>query len=249
VGVHQALFQLGRWRVAGAGGGDHFVGRGAAGIQRVDLVHRHAAVGAGGDGEEGFLRGFRAFSFRDAEVVPGGVFDVVGVDRLVELELGGGAGVVAGVVEGQATLPVVGLARGVEGDLAVEVGDRVAEVAEAEVGFASAVQGGDRVGGEGEEFGVVGEGGGEVAAGVVGGGADGVAAGVGWGGVDGSRGEREGEGRVTAGEGGAGAGERVVLGRGRRRGRGLGGRGLGRGLGGGLGGWGGYGEEQQEEDR
>jgi len=233
VGVHQALFELGLGRVSGAGGGDHFIRRGAAGVEGVDLVHGDARVGAGGDGDEGLFRGFDALFFRDAEVVPGGVFDVVGIDGLVELELFGGAGVVAGEVEGQAALPVVGLARAVEGDLAVEVGDGGAEVAQAEVAFAAAVQRGDRVGGEGEEFAVVGDRGGEVAAGVVGGGTQGVAAGVIRGSIDRARGEGDGERRVAAGEGGAGAGEQVRLRRVGGGGRGLGRRGLRRRLGGG----------------
>src|SRR6266851_1528231 len=98
---------------------------------------RHGEAGIAFDGDERLAGLVDAGGADEAKEVPGGVFDVVGVYRAVQLELLRAAFEFAGVVEGDAALPVVGLASGVELDDAIEVSDGFFEVGEAEVVFAA----------------------------------------------------------------------------------------------------------------
>src|SRR3712207_2677558 len=96
----------------GWGGGG--LGAFQRGAEEEGLRLRHGDAGVAGDVDELGAGGLGVLPAGDAVEVPGGVLDVVGVDGLVELELPGAFLVLAGVVEGDAALPVAGLLVGAE---------------------------------------------------------------------------------------------------------------------------------------
>lgn len=106
--------------VAFASGGEDGVDGAGAGEEIVDLFHGDAGVAF--DWDEGFAGGFDAVEAGNAEEVPGGVFDVVGVGGLMDFELVAAVLEAFGIVEGEAALPELGFGLGdgfddfVEGD-------------------------------------------------------------------------------------------------------------------------------------
>jgi len=114
------------------GGAHHIGGREFAGEEREHFVHRAAAIGSNRQ-QRGAGAGGR-FGAGDAEVVPGGVFDIVRVDGAVGLELLTAIRVASGVVERNAALPEMrGGLRGHQGE-AVESAHGIGDADLGEIG-------------------------------------------------------------------------------------------------------------------
>jgi len=145
MGVAELVAEMFAFGVGLGGGEDGFGGAGA-GEEGVGFLEGDAGVAD--DGDElfaGFLDG-AVFGADHAEEVPDGVLDVVTVDELVALELGDAFVVVAGVVVGEAALPVVRGAGGEDGEVGVVVGDGFLEFPGEKVLVAALLEGGGREG-------------------------------------------------------------------------------------------------------
>src|SRR5437868_5469209 len=95
---------LGLWLV-GPCGLENVLRRGISRKQRVNLHHRNARIAL--DRNERRARFFNAVAARDAKEMPHGIFDVARVDGLVQFELLSAIGETAGIVTGDAALPVL----------------------------------------------------------------------------------------------------------------------------------------------
>jgi hypothetical protein len=96
--------------VASTCGGEDDIDGAGAGEKVVDLLHGDTGVAF--DGDEGLAGGVNAFEAGDAEEVPGGVFDIVGVGGLVDFKLVAAVLVAFGIVEREAALPELGFGLG-----------------------------------------------------------------------------------------------------------------------------------------
>jgi hypothetical protein len=149
--------------VARAGGFEYGFDGACAGEEVVNFLHGDPGIAR--DGDEGLAGGFDVLEAGDAEEVPGGVFDVVGVDGLVDFKLLATLLEFAGVIEGEATLPELGFGLGCGFDDLVEGGDRVGDARfkeSVDAGFHPVVGGFGRfLGGRGVEGGEEEQAGGE----------------------------------------------------------------------------------------
>ena len=107
----------------------------------VDFGHRDAGIAFAVDFEQRLLRGLESIKPNHAEEMPGGVLDIVWIDRLMQLKLTPALAVFAAVVVGNSTLPKLRCQLRIKLSRPVEVRERARDIVVAELLNAARDQG------------------------------------------------------------------------------------------------------------